>query len=309
MRIVFAGTPAFSVPALRALHAAGHRIVAVYTQPDRPAGRGQRLAQSAVAQEAARLGLPVAKPEKLRGNEAALAELRALDAEIMVVVAYGLILPQAVLDIPRHGCLNIHASLLPRWRGAAPIARAIEAGDTITGITIMQMDAGLDTGAILLAGTVPIDESATAASLHDPLAELGGALIVEALAQLASGTLRATPQPSEGATYAAKLDKAEAQIDWQLSAAVLARRIRAFNPVPVAWTRLDGERLRLWNARAFDEPAAAAPGTVLGADSEGLRIATGDGSLLVTELQFAGGKAMPAREAARGRSLVGRRLA
>ena len=300
MRLIFAGTPDFSVPALDALHAAGHEIVAVLTQPDRPAGRGRKLTASPVGLRAAELGVPVHKFVKLDAD--ARGVIAGLEPACMVVVAYGLILPQAALDLPRHGCLNIHASLLPRWRGAAPIARAIEAGDTETGITIMRMDAGLDTGPMLLREAVPITTTTTAAELHDGLAALGGRLIVEALRQLADGTLKETAQPAEGATYARKLDKDEARIDWTRPALEIARRIRAFNPAPVAWTELpatDGnapERLRLWNARALPEAARSSPGTVVAIDASGLHVATGEGSLVVTQLQRPGGRVQQATQ-------------
>ncbi|MEW6166102.1 MAG: methionyl-tRNA formyltransferase [Pseudomonadota bacterium] len=304
MRLVFAGTPDFAVAALDTLHAAGHDIAGVFTQPDRPAGRGRKLTPSPVAQRAAALGLAVFKPEKLRAE--AQAQLRTLAPEVIVVVAYGLILPQAVLDIPPHGCLNIHASLLPRWRGAAPIQRAIEAGDHETGITIMRMDAGLDTGPMLLKRVVPIDEATTAAALHDRLAPLGAELIVEALDRLARGTLIAQPQPAEGATYAAKLSKEEARIDWSQPADVLARRIRAFNPAPVAWSELDGERVRLLFARADDTGSDALPGTIL--DGPGLVVACGSGRLSIEQLQWPGGRVLDAREALAARQLGGRRF-
>jgi methionyl-tRNA formyltransferase len=309
MKLIFAGTPVFSVHALNALYAAGHEIVGVYTQPDRPAGRGQKLTPSPVALRAAELHLPLFKPEKLRGNDAALAELRDLRADVMVVVAYGLILPQTVLDTPRLGCLNIHASLLPRWRGAAPIQRAIEAGDRETGVTIMQMDAGLDTGPMLLKGTLPIDDNTTAATLHDALATQGAALIVQALQQLELGTLIAQPQPADGVTYAAKLSKDEARIDWSLPAAEIARRIRAFNPAPVAWSELDGERLRLFLAcsdRLSDNKAA--PGTIIGADAGGIHVAAGEGRVRLLQLQWPGGKAITAAQALNGRALPGKRF-
>jgi methionyl-tRNA formyltransferase len=309
MKLVFAGTPEFSVRALDALHAAGHDVVGVYTQPDRPAGRGQKLTPSPVAARAVELGLPVFKPEKLRGNEAALAELRALAPDIMVVVAYGLILPQAVLDIPARGCLNIHASLLPRWRGAAPIQRAIEAGDTETGTTIMQMDAGLDTGPMLLRESLPISGTTTAAELHDALAAQGARLIVEALARLQRDELPATPQPGEGATYAAKLSKDEARVDWTQPAAVIARRIRAFNPMPVAWSELGGERLRLWQATAIAGAPDAPPGSVVAAGIDGIDVAAGAGVVRLLQLQWPGGKPLSAAEASRGRSLSGQRFA
>jgi methionyl-tRNA formyltransferase len=312
MKLVFAGTPEFSVAALDALHAAGHEILAVYTQPDRPAGRGQKLTPSAVAQRAQALGLDCQKPLKLEAD--AQAYLRALAPEIMVVVAYGLLLPQAVLDIPDRGCLNIHASLLPRWRGAAPIARAIEAGDRETGITIMQMEAGLDTGPMLLKSAVPIDVKITAASLHDALALLGAELIVEALAKIAIGELPATSQPADGATYARKLSKDEARLDWSQSAETLARKVRAFNPAPVAWSALqndrgDIERVRFWNAEVRAQHSGLAPGSVIESSGDALLIATGAGVLAVTQLQRPGGRVLAAAEAMRNWNLLGRQFA
>ena len=306
MKLVFAGTPEFAVPALDALHAAGHDIAAVFTQPDRPAGRGRKLQASPVALRAEALGIPVHKPLKLHAE--AQAVLRELAPEVMVVVAYGLLLPQAVLDIPRHGCLNIHGSILPRWRGAAPIARAVEAGDSETGITIMRMDAGLDTGPMLLLERLPLPPTTTAAGLHDALAPLGGRLIVEALARMARGDLPERAQPAEGMTYARKLSKEEARVDWSQPAEILARRVRAFNPAPVAWSELDGERIRLWDALAEPASRAAEPGTVLGLDGEGLCIACGEGQLRVTELQRPGGKQLPAGALAQNWPIQGRRF-
>ena len=303
MRLVFAGTPEFSVAALNALHAAGHEIVGVYTQPDRPAGRGQKLTASPVAARAVALDLPVFKPESFRKQPEAIDTLRELAPELMVVVAYGLILPQAVLDIPARGCLNIHASLLPRWRGAAPIQRAILAGDTETGTTIMQMDAGLDTGSMLLREALPIAQK-TAGELHDALAAQGARLIVEALARLEAGTLTATPQPAEGSTYAAKLSKDEARIDWSLSADAIARRIRAYNPVPVAWSELAGERIKFTRAQAV--PGTGAPGTVLSAGADGLKIATGEGALRIHEMQRPGGRVLPAAQVCKHWNITGR---
>lgn len=310
MKLVFAGTPAFSVPALDALHAAGHALLAAFTQPDRPAGRGRRLQPSPVAARAAELGIPIHQPVRLDAD--AQSVLSALAPEAMVVVAYGLILPPEALAIPRHGCLNIHASLLPRWRGAAPIARALEAGDRETGVTVMRMDAGLDTGPMLLKAPLGISETMTAAALYAVLAELGATLIVEALARLERGPLPATPQPAEGASYARKLSKDEARLDWSRPAALLARQVRAFNPAPVAWSALDsesGERVRFWNAIARDTTATAAPpGTVLADDTDALCIATGEGLLAVTELQRPGGRVLPARELLRNWNLLGRRF-
>lgn len=304
MRVIFAGTPEFAVAALEAVHTAGHRIVLVLTQPDRPAGRGLSPRPSPVKQAAFRLGLPVAQPTTLK-EPAVHTALRAADPEIMVVAAYGLILPQAVLELPRHGAINIHASLLPRWRGAAPIPRALLAGDPRTGVSIMQMDAGLDTGPVLLAGETPIGPEDTAGALHDRLAALGARLVVEALARIAAGTARAKPQPSVGATYAPKLDSAEARIDWNRPAAEIARRVRAFDPVPGAVARIRGTDLKIWRA----EPRAAAgsdhaPGTVVAADEAGIVVACGGGQLALRELQRAGGRRLPAAELLRGFPVV-----
>src|SRR5579859_3344972 len=306
MNLVFAGTPEFAVPALDALHAAGHQVLAVFTQPDRPAGRGRKLHASPVALRAEALGIPLHKPSRL--DPAAQAVLRGLAPDAVVVVAYGLLLPQKVLDIPAHGCINIHASLLPRWRGAAPIARAVEAGDLETGITIMRMDAGLDTGPMLLAERMPLPPRMSAAGLHDALAPMGGRLIVEALTRLARGELPEQAQPAEGMTYARKLSKEEARIDWTRPATELARRVRAFNPAPVAWSELDGERIRLWDALAEPASRTAEPGTVLSLDGTGLRIACGEGQLLVTELQRPGGRVLDAAAAARGWDIAGWRF-
>ncbi len=306
MRLVFAGTPEFAVSALDALHQAGHDIVGVYTQPDRPAGRGRKLTPSPVATRAVELGLPVFKPEKL--DAAARGQLSALQPEVMIVVAYGLILPQAALDIPVHGCINIHASLLPRWRGAAPIQRAIEAGDGESGVTIMRMDAGLDTGPMLLWDSVPLTERSTAATLHDQLAALGAALIVEALARLQQGALTEHEQPAEGATYARKLSKDEARIDWSAPADVVARRIRAFNPAPGAWTELDDERVRILFATAEAQPHQAIPGQILACSDDAIAVACGDGCVHIEQLQWPGGRPLPAGDAQRGRPLLGQRF-
>ena len=307
LRVIFAGTPDFAATHLAALLDSQHRVVAVYTQPDRPAGRGRKLTPSPVKALAQTHRLPVYQPASLKGADAQ-AELAALDADIMVVVAYGLILPQAVLDTPRLGCLNVHASLLPRWRGAAPIQRAIEAGDSESGVTIMQMDAGLDTGAMLLERRTPINATTTGGELHDTLAELGGEAIVTALDALAGDGLGATPQPEAGVTYAAKLSKAEAELDFSRPAADLAAKIRAYNPWPVAWCTLGDERLRLWLAAAGErrggDPQQAAPGTLLDSDEDALRIACGahgDEVLCVTQAQLPGGKALPMRELLKAR--------
>ena len=304
MKIVFAGTPEFAVPCLRA--AARHaEVVAVYTQPDRPAGRGRGLTPSPVKLEAVQRGIPVYQPENFR-SAAARAELRALQPDLMVVVAYGLILPQSVLDIPEHGCWNVHASLLPRWRGAAPIQRAIEAGDTRTGVCLMQMEKGLDTGPVLLSQAIDIGADETGGQLHDRLSELGAQVLGDAL-----GLLRATirlpphPQPAEGATYAHKIEKAEAKLDWSQPAIQLANKVRAFNPWPVAEAVLAGERVRIHAAVALDETHAAAPGSVLRAGREGIDIACGDGVLRIRELQREGGKAMAAAAALNGGFLGG----
>ncbi|MEI2415300.1 methionyl-tRNA formyltransferase [Orrella sp. JC864] len=309
MRIVFAGTPEFARVALQALRAAGHEVALVMTQPDRPAGRGLKLTASPVKQEALQAGIPVLQPRSLRLDgrypedaRQAQAALQAVAPEVMVVAAYGLILPQWTLDLPRRGCLNIHASLLPRWRGAAPIQRAIEAGDPQTGVTIMQMDAGLDTGGMLLERAVTIGPEQTAAQLHDVLAELGGQAIVAALQGLQAGQLSVRPQPAEGVTYAAKLDKAEAALDLSQPAEVLARRVRAFNPFPGATVRLPGlaEPVKVWRASVPTTTANAAPGSVLQACPAGIDMATGQGVLRLLELQKAGGKRQPADAFVRG---------
>ncbi len=306
MKIIFAGTPAFSVSTLDALHAAGHDIVAVFTQPDRPAGRGRKLRPSAVAQRAQELGLPIHKPLKLDAD--AQIQLRTLDPAVMIVVAYGLLLPQAALDIPPLGCLNVHASLLPRWRGAAPIARAIEAGDTETGVCIMRMNAGLDTGPVLARAVWPIPPEASAADAHDALATLGAELLADTLPAYAAGLISTQPQTDEGAIYAKKLSKDQARLDWSLPTMTLARRVRAFNPAPVAWTELDGERIRIWRAQADAITCVAEPGSVLAADADGISVATGDGLLRLLEVQRAGGRAVSASDAARSWDLPGRRF-
>jgi len=299
MRIVFAGTPEFARQALRALMAAGYHIPLVLTQPDRPAGRGLKLMPSAVKQAALEASVRVLQPHSLKldgkyPDEAAAARQALLDAapDVMVVAAYGLILPRWVLDLPRHGCLNIHASLLPRWRGAAPIQRAIDAGDAETGITIMQMDEGLDTGNMLLRRTLPITPEHTAASLHDDLAALGAQAIVEALRRLEDGSLTGTPQDAAVATYAAKLEKSEAPLDFTQPAEALARRVRAFNPFPGATAALSGldGPVKVWKAVALAQPAKGRPGEVESASADGIDIAAADGVLRILELQKAGGK-------------------
>lgn len=303
LSIVFAGTPEFAVPALEALLKSEHRVVAVYTQPDRPAGRGQKLAISPVKRCALDHGLHIEQPLKLRDDEQ-IARLAAFEPDVMVVVAYGLILPQAVLDVPRLGCINIHASLLPRWRGAAPIQRAIEAGDTETGVTIMRMDAGLDTGPVLLERRVPIEPTDTSATLHDRLSRLGAEALLEALDGIADGSLSARPQPAEGVTYAAKVTKEEARIDWRQPALDIERRVRAFNPWPIAETTLHGQQLRVWEAVARPQSPNAAPGQVIGIDEQGIHVATGVGTLVLTRVQLAGRKPTSAPEFARGQRLT-----
>ena len=310
MRILFAGTPPFAAAALDALAEAGHDIALVLTQPDRPAGRGMKLTPSAVKQAAQARGLPLVQPTSLRTPEAQ-AELAAADADVMVVAAYGLILPQPVLDLPRFGCLNIHASLLPRWRGAAPIQRAILAGDSETGITIMQMDTGLDTGAMLAKTVVAIRETDTAASLHDTLAAAGATAIVAALANYRALVPQA--QDDREATYAAKLSKEEAKLDWRQPADALARAVRAYNPAPGAWTLLDGVPLKIWSVQAIADGGAlkdadllrAEPGEMLHAEADRLLVACGGGTLALQEIQPAGGKRMTAAAFLAGRPLSG----
>ncbi|SEF22515.1 methionyl-tRNA formyltransferase [Variovorax sp. NFACC27] len=306
LRVVFAGTPEFARVALEAIAAAGHEVVLVMSQPDRPAGRGMKLQASPVKQCAVANDWPVAQPRSLRldgkyPDEASAARdtLLAAKPDVMVVAAYGLILPQWVLDLPVRGCLNIHASLLPRWRGAAPIHRAIEAGDAQTGITIMQMDAGLDTGDMLLREAVDIGRDDNTARLHDRLAELGGKMIVEALARI--GTLVRTPQPAEGVTYANKVEKHEALVDWTQPADAIVRRVLAFDPFPGANSPLDGETVKLWAGHAATSAEQAAPGTILAVSDTGVTVAAGAGSALtVTELQRPGGKRLAVADFLRG---------
>ena len=291
MKVIFAGTPDFAAAALKAIAAAGFEIPLVLTQPDRPKGRGMQLAPSPVKQTALELGLRVAQPEKLRNNAEALQMLKEVEADVMVVAAYGLILPQDVLDTPKHGCLNIHASLLPRWRGAAPIQRAIEAGDAETGVCIMQMDIGLDTGDVVSEHRYAIQPTDTANEVHDALMNLGAEAIVADLQQLkAEGRLRSVKQPEEGITYAQKLSKEEARVDWNESAAVIERKIRAFNPVPAAWVEYQGKPMKIWRAEAVAQQGRA--GEVLSCSSDGLIIACGANALKITELQPSGSKRM-----------------
>jgi methionyl-tRNA formyltransferase len=308
LRIAFAGTPQFALPALRALLGSRHEIVGVLTQPDRPAGRGQHLRAPPVKLLTAEYGLPVAQPQNLKTPESR-AELARWAPDVLVVVAYGLILPPPVLALPRLGCVNIHGSLLPRWRGAAPIQRAILAGDAETGVSIMQLEAGLDTGPVLLERRRPIGMHETAGDLHDALAELGAAALIEALDGLAAGTLKARVQPSAGVTYAAKIEKAEARLDWGASAIQLDRKVRAFNPWPVAETLLAGEHLRVLRARVAEPASAdAVPGTLLGIAEDGLRVACGEGVLAVGELQRAGKRPVSARDFANAVRLDGLRF-
>lgn len=312
MTLGFAGTPEFAVPALEALIASRHRVVAVFTQPDRPAGRGLALQSSAVKRRALACQVPVMQPQSFKTPEA-LEMLKRLALDALVVVAYGQILPPAVLAVPRLGCFNIHASLLPRWRGAAPIQRALLAGDPVTGVTLMQMEAGLDTGPILAVRQIDVEERETGGTLHDRLARLGAALIVDVLDAAQAGGAPARPQPPEGATYAPKISKAEALIDWRAAAAELLRRVRAFNPWPIAETRLHGAQVRLWDAElspvGATTEAPAAPGTVLAASAAGIDVACGQGALRILRLQLAGRKPQSAGDFIRARQLVGATLA
>ncbi|MCD2512338.1 methionyl-tRNA formyltransferase [Comamonas endophytica] len=310
MNVIFAGTPEFASVALQRLLDAGFRVPLVLTQPDRPAGRGMKLQASPVKQCALAHGIAVSQPRSLRldgkyPEDAAEAQaaIAAAQADVMVVAAYGLILPQWVLDAPARGCLNIHASLLPRWRGAAPIHRAIEAGDSETGVTIMQMDAGLDTGDMCLVERLPIAATDTTASLHDELATLGGRLIVEALEMSACGGLPRMPQPAAGVTYAHKIEKAESWIDWRQTAAAIDRRVRAFTPFPGAASQWQGETIKFWEGRPEPRVGDAAPGTVLAADAEGVVVACGEGVMRFSQLQRAGGKRLAAADFLRGFAL------
>jgi len=296
LRLVFAGTPEFAVPSLHACLASGAQVVAAYTQPDRPAGRGRKLAASPVKQAAVAAGIAVEQPETLR-DESVRARLREYAPDLLVVVAYGLILPKAVLALPRLGCWNVHASLLPRWRGAAPIQRAILAGDGETGVDLMQMEAGLDTGPVLLEKRTPIAADDTGGRLHDRLAELGAQALAEGLAQvLGGGMLVATPQAADGVTYAHKLDKAEARLDWNEAAAALARKVRAFDPWPVAEAEIHGERLRIWSATPIGQVADAVPGSLVATHRDAIDVATGDGVLRIHELQREGGRRVAVRD-------------
>ncbi len=311
LRVAFAGTPEFAATALAAIHAAGYSVPLVLTQPDRPAGRGMKLTPSAVKQLALDLGVPVAQPRSLRldgkfPDEAAAgrAALEAARPDVLVVAAYGLILPEWVLALPRLGCLNIHGSLLPRWRGAAPIHRAIEAGDAETGITIMQMDAGLDTGDMLLIAREPIAFDDTTGLLHDRLAALGARLVVQALADAAAGALKPVRQPDEGVTYAHKIAKTEAAIDWTLPAEVIERRVRAFDPFPGASFQAHGETVKLWRAQVERPDVSGAPGTVVAVDGPRLVVACAGGALALLDVQRPGGKRVAAAQWLQGQPLA-----
>jgi methionyl-tRNA formyltransferase len=302
LSIIFAGTPEFAVPVLEALLQAGHHVDVVYTQPDRPAGRGQQVAMSAVKQCALRNGLPLHQPLNLRDPEA-VDQLATRAADLMVVVAYGLLLPAQVLQLPKFGCINIHASLLPRWRGAAPIQRAILAGDSATGVSIMRMETGLDTGPVLLERSTPIGERESAGSLHDRLAQLGAAALLDALPGIADGSLLPRAQAQNGVTYAAKIRKEEAQVDWSRSALDIDRQVRAFNPWPVAETRWQGQQLRIWEAAPLASAHTAGAGTVLASSDSGIDVACGTDALRLTRIQLAGRKAMLAADFLRAHRL------
>ena len=303
LRVLFAGTPEFAVPCLQAVVDAGHQVVAVYSQPDRPKGRGRKLQFSPVKQLAVELGLPVRQPEKFAG-EAQIQQIAEDQVDLLIVVAYGQILPEVVLNQPRFGAVNVHASLLPRWRGAAPIHRAIIEGDRQTGITVMQMDAGLDTGPMLLQSFCDIRLDDTTGTLHGRMAELGAQCLVRSLSQLETGDVESIPQPVAGMTYAKKIDKSEAHIDWARSAVEIDRQVRGLNPAPMAYSYLAGERIKVVNCRLSELTISAQPGEVVGVEPSGLSVATGSGVLLVTQLQPAGGKSMAVRDFLNSRQVV-----
>lgn len=306
MRVIFAGTPEFALPSLDGIAASGHELACVLTRPDRPAGRGRRLSGSPVKQRAVELGLALQQPDDL-ASDAAYDGLAALAPDVIAVVAYGLLLPQRILDLPRYGCINLHPSLLPRWRGSAPIARAVLAGDAQTGVSIMRMDGGMDSGPVYLSLVVEIGGETTAAELHETLAQTGSAAMLDVLSALPQG-LAATPQDDAAATYAERLSKQEARIDWREAARTIARAVRGFAPWPVAFALLDGAPVRIWRARAPDEASAAAPGTVVSACGDGIDVATGDGVLRILELQLAGKRRMDAASAVNGRDWLGLRF-
>ena len=306
LRIIYAGTPEFAVPALEALIGTSCLIEAVYTQPDRPAGRGRKLTPSPVKRIALEQGLEVRQPQNLR-DPVTIEQLRATGADLMVVAAYGLLLPQAVLSAPRLGCVNLHASLLPRWRGASPIQQAILAGDESSGISLMKMDAGLDTGDVIATRAIEIGSTWSAGDLHDALAPLAAELLTSTLPEIESALDAAKPQAAEGVTYAPRIEKNQAEIDWNASRLRLLREIRAYNPWPVSFTRLDGEYLRLWRAEPADGESGS-PGEVVSHDRDGICVRCGDGLLRVTELQFAGRKRCSAAQALNARNLEGVRL-
>ena len=296
MKIIFAGTPDFAATHLQALiDSYQHQIVAVYTQPDRPAGRGKKLTASAVKQLACDHNLTVLQPPSLKDSDAQ-QQLASFEADIMIVVAYGLILPQVVLDTPRLGCINVHGSLLPKWRGAAPIQRAIEAGDKETGICIMQMDAGLDTGPVISVARCAIEDSDTSGSIYQKLSELGAPTLLVALEKMASGVAVAEQQDDSQSTYARKIDKSEALIDWSMSAQEISRRVRAFNPFPATFSHIGGDRVKIWGASATDKQSNNSAGAIIHADAEGILVQTGRGQLLITEIQLAGKSKMPVSE-------------
>ena len=306
-RLIFAGTPEFAVPSLQVLLDAGYAVEAIFTRPDRPAGRGRQVRASPLKVRAAAAGIPVFQPVTLL-DAAVQAELAALAPDLVVVAAYGLILPPAVLAIPRLGCINVHASLLPRWRGAAPIYRALLAGDAETGISIMRMEAGLDTGPVFAQAAFPIERGMTGGELHDALAALGALTLRATLPELLAGRLNPEPQDEAQATYAPKLDKTDLELDWTRPALELERRVLAFNPYPVAHTRLDDQILRVWRAHALEEPTTASPGTVLREESAGIAVVTGSGVLCLTEVQLPGGRPMPVAAFLNAHRLAGRRL-